>query len=38
MLELESITQLNEGLKGPSSEAMIQSKDGGQMMVSRNLK
>jgi putative transposase len=28
-------SQPNEGLKGPSSEAMIQSKDGEQMMVSR---
>jgi len=27
--------QPNEGLKGPSSEAMIQSKDKEKMMVSR---
>jgi len=33
MLELKSITQPNEGLKGPSSEAMIRSKDGEQIMV-----
>jgi len=31
-------SQPNEGLKGPSSEAMIQSKDGEQMMVSRILR
>jgi len=38
MLALKSINYPNVGIKGSSSEAMIQSKDGEQMMVSRNLR